>query len=44
LQGDIESKSQPSSANSQGAGQSTAPKEKESGYLDIPAFLRRQAD
>ncbi|SJN55824.1 cell division protein FtsZ [Vibrio ruber] len=43
LQGNIESKSQPSSANSQGAGQ-TAPKEKESGYLDIPAFLRRQAD
>ncbi|SIO93198.1 cell division protein FtsZ [Vibrio spartinae] len=44
LQGNVESKSQPSSANSQGAGQSTAPKEKESGYLDIPAFLRRQAD
>ncbi|MDW6001734.1 cell division protein FtsZ [Vibrio mangrovi] len=45
LQGNIESKSQPSSAGSQGtAGQNTAPKEKESGYLDIPAFLRRQAD
>ena len=28
-----------------GASQSAAPKpEKESGYLDIPAFLRRQAD
>ncbi len=30
---------------SSGAGQSAAPKaDKESGYLDIPAFLRRQAD
>ncbi|UUM31106.1 cell division protein FtsZ [Vibrio japonicus] len=30
---------------SSGAGQSVAPKpDKESGYLDIPAFLRRQAD
>lgn len=31
--------------SSNGAGQSAAPKaDKESGYLDIPAFLRRQAD
>ncbi|MBY8286798.1 cell division protein FtsZ [Vibrio fluvialis] len=34
-----------SSSVSSSASQSTAPKqEKESGYLDIPAFLRRQAD
>jgi cell division protein FtsZ len=50
LQENVESKTQQSSApaNTQGAGQqnNTAPKEKEkeSGYLDIPAFLRRQAD
>jgi cell division protein FtsZ len=32
-------------SSSSGAGQSAAPKaDKESGYLDIPAFLRRQAD
>lgn len=37
---------QPSTTpTSSGAGQSAAPKpDKESGYLDIPAFLRRQAD
>jgi cell division protein FtsZ len=44
LQGNVEAKSQPSQAKTQGGGQNTAPKEKESGYLDIPAFLRRQAD
>lgn len=34
-----------SSASGSSAGQSAAPKaDKESGYLDIPAFLRRQAD
>ncbi|MEH0760961.1 cell division protein FtsZ [Vibrio sp. 16] len=38
--------SQPTTTpTSSGAGQSAAPKaDKESGYLDIPAFLRRQAD
>jgi cell division protein FtsZ len=38
---------QPSTAATSGSGasQSAAPKaDKESGYLDIPAFLRRQAD
>ncbi|QTG91599.1 cell division protein FtsZ [Vibrio fluvialis] len=49
LQERIEVKTQPataaSSSVSSSASQSTAPKqEKESGYLDIPAFLRRQAD
>ncbi|CAM3517241.1 Cell division protein FtsZ [Vibrio aerogenes CECT 7868] len=44
LQGNVEAKPQPSQAKTQGGGQNTAPKEKESGYLDIPAFLRRQAD
>ncbi|SHO56711.1 cell division protein FtsZ [Vibrio quintilis] len=44
LQGNVETKPQPSQAKTQGGGQNTAPKEKESGYLDIPAFLRRQAD
>ena len=34
-----------SASSAVGASQNTAPKaEKESGYLDIPAFLRRQAD
>ncbi|MFC3024319.1 cell division protein FtsZ [Vibrio zhugei] len=37
--------SKPSSNNVSSGNQNTAPKpEKESGYLDIPAFLRRQAD
>ncbi|RQW62973.1 cell division protein FtsZ [Vibrio viridaestus] len=45
----VESKTQPdsvsgSSQSTQSGSQNTAPKEKESGYLDIPAFLRRQAD
>jgi cell division protein FtsZ len=47
MQESAEVKSQPSQAavsSSRGASQSAAPKEKESGYLDIPAFLRRQAD
>ncbi|MBY8311180.1 cell division protein FtsZ [Vibrio fluvialis] len=49
LQERVEVKTQPataaSSSVSSSASQSTAPKqEKESGYLDIPAFLRRQAD
>ncbi|MBY8032122.1 cell division protein FtsZ [Vibrio fluvialis] len=49
LQERVEVKTQPataaSSSASSSASQSTAPKqEKESGYLDIPAFLRRQAD
>jgi len=42
---EVESKTQPEPAKSSvHNGQNTAPKEKESGYLDIPAFLRRQAD
>ncbi|MBY7783640.1 cell division protein FtsZ [Vibrio fluvialis] len=49
LQERVEVKTQPATAASSSvsspASQSTAPKqEKESGYLDIPAFLRRQAD
>jgi len=42
----VEVKTQPAAAPSHSsASQSVAPKpEKESGYLDIPAFLRRQAD
>lgn len=48
LQERVEVKTQPApaaSSSSSPASQSTAPKqEKESGYLDIPAFLRRQAD
>ncbi|EKO3369190.1 cell division protein FtsZ [Vibrio fluvialis] len=49
LQERVEVKTQPataaSSSVSSSASQSTAPKqEKENGYLDIPAFLRRQAD
>ncbi|ANS86313.1 Cell division protein FtsZ [Vibrio scophthalmi] len=38
--------SQPASSASasNGSGQSTAPKVEKDGYLDIPAFLRRQAD
>ncbi|ELE5026422.1 cell division protein FtsZ [Vibrio fluvialis] len=49
LQERVEVKTQPataaSSSVSSSVSQSTAPKqEKESGYLDIPAFLRRQAD
>lgn len=46
LQERVEVKTQPAAAPSHSsASQSVAPKpEKESGYLDIPAFLRRQAD
>ncbi|MGF1908923.1 cell division protein FtsZ [Vibrio kasasachensis] len=33
-----------STSVSNGSGQSTAPKVEKDGYLDIPAFLRRQAD
>ncbi|KII79896.1 cell division protein FtsZ [Vibrio renipiscarius] len=33
-----------SASASNGSGQSTAPKVEKDGYLDIPAFLRRQAD
>ncbi len=33
-----------STSASNGSGQSTAPKVEKDGYLDIPAFLRRQAD
>ncbi|QXO16913.1 MULTISPECIES: cell division protein FtsZ [Vibrio] len=48
LQEKVEVKTQPAPAQSSAsasASQSTAPKqEKENGYLDIPAFLRRQAD
>ncbi|MDK2621756.1 cell division protein FtsZ, partial [Vibrio vulnificus] len=37
--------STPVSSSPASGSQNTAPKqEKESGYLDIPAFLRRQAD
>jgi cell division protein FtsZ len=40
-----ETQAQPATQTSRsGASQSAVPKEKESGYLDIPAFLRRQAD
>lgn len=42
-EGESKSQSAPASGSSHGS-QNTAPKEKESGYLDIPAFLRRQAD
>jgi len=41
----IEAKQQPSTSASSSSGSAqSAPKEKEQGYLDIPAFLRRQAD
>ena len=40
----VASQSVASTSASNGSGQSTAPKVEKDGYLDIPAFLRRQAD
>lgn len=45
LHNNVEVKKQPASTASSSSGSAqAAPKEKEQGYLDIPAFLRRQAD